>query len=149
MLQNFLLPQGSSYNVLYKLIHVWKCLKAEMTHFSLIIQSFLDASTSDSQLSPEDPLCRIYDGMDPGCQWHCGHCSELIFFLCAILFKVHDSSFWLSPGASAIHAIQCGDPTTEPTYLQFEEPGGEGSSQEEVVQETQAYLLSRALLHPH
>ena len=87
--------------------------------------------------------------MDPGCQQHCDHCPELIFSLCAIPFKVHDSSFWLHPGASAIHAVQCGDPATEPAYLQFEEPGGEGSSEEDADQETQAYLLSKALLLLH
>ena len=87
--------------------------------------------------------------MDYNWQWHCGHCPELILFLCAILFKVHDSTFWLSPGASAILAVQCGDPTTEPPYLQFEEPGGEGSTEEDADQETQAYLLSKALLLLH
>ena len=87
--------------------------------------------------------------MDRGWQWHCGHCPELILFLCAIPFKVHDSSFWLSPGASAIHAVQCGDPATEPPYLQSEEPGGEGSAKEDAGQKAQAYLLSQALLPPH
>ena len=92
MLQNFLLPQGSSCNVLYKLIHVWKCLKAEMTHFSLIIQSFLDASTSDSQLSP---LCRIYDGMDPGCQWH------LVIVLSSFFSFVQFSSRYMTPASGS------------------------------------------------
>ena len=63
---------------------------------------------------------------------------ELILCLCAIPFKVHDSSFWLSLGASSICAVQCGNPTTEPPYLQSEEPGGEGSSTEDAGQEAQA-----------
>ena len=84
--------------------------------------------------------------MNRGCHHHCGHCPELIFVLCAILFKVHDPTFRLSPGASAILAVQCGDPATEPPYLQSEEPGGEGSSKEDAGQEAQAYLLSQALL---
>ena len=87
--------------------------------------------------------------MNRGCQHHCGCYPEFIFVLRAILFKVHDSSFWLSPGASATLAAQCGDPTTEPPYLQSEEPGGEGSSKEDAGQEAQAYLLSKALLLPH
>ena len=87
--------------------------------------------------------------MNHGCQHHCGHYPEFIFVLCAIIFKVHDSTFRLSPGASAILAVQCGDPTTEPPYLQFEEPGSEGSSKEDAGQEAQAYLLSKALLLPH
>ncbi|KAI4546519.1 hypothetical protein MG293_003074 [Ovis ammon polii] len=49
--------------------------------------------------------------------------------------KVQDSSFWLSPGASSICAVQCGDPATESPYLQSEEPGGEGSSKEDAGQE--------------
>ena len=82
-------------------------------------------------------------------QQHCGLCLDLILFLCAIPFKVHDSSFRLSPGASPILTVHCGDPITGPPYLQSEEPGGEGSSKEDAGQEAQAYLLSQALLPPH
>ena len=82
-------------------------------------------------------------------QQHCCLCLDLILFLCAIPFKVHDSSFRINPGASPILTAQCGDPTTGPPYLQSEEPGGEGSSKEDAGQEAQAYLLSQALLPPH
>ena len=78
--------------------------------------------------STQRTLFAVWDGMDPGYLQPSICCPELILFLCAIPFKVHDSSFWLSPGASSICAVQCGDPTTEPPYLQSEEPGGEGGS---------------------
>ena len=99
--------------------------------------------------STQRTLFAVWDGMDPGYLQPSICCPELILFLCAIPFKVHDSSFWLSPGASSICAVQCGDPTTEPPYLQSEEPGGEGSAKEDAGQKAQAYLLSQALLPPH
>ena len=68
-------------------------------------------------------------------QQPCGFCLDLILFLCAIPFKVQDSSFRLSPGASPILTVQYGDPTTGPPYLQSEEPGSEGSSKEDAGQE--------------
>lgn len=86
--------------------------------------------------------------MDRGGQDYCGHCPELSLFLCAIPFKVYDSSVWLSPGSSALPAVQCGEPTVKPLRLQSEEPGGEGCSKEDADQEAQTYLLTQALL-PH
>lgn len=93
-------------------------------------------------------LCRLssqslWYGMNRGCQQYCGHCSELSLLLCAIPFKVHDPSIWLSPGASTLRAVQCGDPAAKPPHLQSEEPGSEGSSQEGAGPEAQPYLLTQ------
>lgn len=86
--------------------------------------------------------------MDCGCQQYCDYCPELILFLCALPFKVHDSSIQLSPGASALLTVQCGDPSVKPLHLQSEESGCEGSSEEDAGQEAQAHLLTQPpLLH--
>lgn len=89
-------------------------------------------------------LQSLWDGMDRGRQHYRGHCPELILFLCAIPLQVHDSIIQLSPGASALHAVQCGDPAVKPLHLHSEESGGEGSSEEYADQEAQAYLLTQA-----
>lgn len=86
--------------------------------------------------------------MECGCQQCFGHWPELSTVLCVIPFKVHDSCIRLRPGASALCAVQCGDPTAKPPHLQSEEPGGEGSSEEDAGQEAQASLLAQALLPP-
>ena len=85
---------------------------------------------------------RLWDGTNHACHQYCGHCSELSLLLCAIPFKVHDSSIWLSPGTSALCEVQCGDPVAKPSHLQSEEPGSESSLQESAGQEAQAYLLT-------
>lgn len=66
--------------------------------------------------------------------------------LCVISPKVHDSSVWLGPGASAVFTVQCGDPAAKPPYLQPEKQRRDGSSEEDADQEVQAALVAQALL---
>ncbi|KAL6092813.1 hypothetical protein STEG23_016561 [Scotinomys teguina] len=53
--------------------------------------------------------------------------------------KVHDSSVWLSHGASAVFAVQCGDPDAKPPYLQPEKQRCNSSSAEDADQEAKVY----------